>query len=204
MSHQATFLGRFREAANLARAARVGSVASGVPILTSHFYVMEARALARLGDAAGCDQALAAAMTEFERHTPGEGPAWIQYFDEAELAAEFGHCNRDLGRPGHASSYASQSLGSASGDYLRSDFFATMVLAHAYMDQGEAEEACRVALRALEIGENLKSSRSASYVAEFRQRLHRARGSVILRDFESKAEGARLWTPTLNGGRSVG
>lgn len=194
MSHQATFLGRFREAANLARAARLGTNSLGVPILTSHFYVMEARALARMGDATACDRALSAAITEFERRTPEEGPEWIQYFDDAEMAAEFGHCNRDLGRAVRATSYASQSLGSATGEYLRSDFFATMVLAHSCMDQGEAEEACRVALTALEIGENLQSARSTAYVAEFRQRLARASSSAVVRDFESKAEGTRLWT----------
>jgi tetratricopeptide (TPR) repeat protein len=195
MSHQATFLGKFREAANLARAARTGAQAMGVPILTSHFYVMEARALARIGDAVACDRALSAAVREFERHELGDGPAWIQYFDESELAAEFGHCNRDLGRAVNAATYAEQSLGKASGDYVRSDFFATMVLAHGYMDQGEAEEACRVALMALEIGENLKSARCASYVAEFRHRLKRAKGSPVVRDFEQRAEGARLWWP---------
>jgi tetratricopeptide (TPR) repeat protein len=196
MSHQATFLGKFREAANLARAARTGIASLGIPIMTAHFHVMEARALARARDAAACDRALTAAVTEFERHKPGHGPDWIQYFDEAELAAELGHCNRDLGRAAHATSYAAQSLGAASGDYLRSDFFATMVLADSHMDQGEVEQACDVALRALQIGENLKSARCASYVAEFRQRLTRATGSAVVREFEEAAESARLWTPT--------
>ncbi len=196
MSHQATFLGKFREAANLARAARTGTASLGIPIMTAHFYVMEARALARARDAAACDRALAAAVTEFERHKPGDGPDWIQYFDEAELAAELGHCNRDLGRAAHATTFAAQSLGTASGDYLRSDFFATMVLADSHMDQGEVEQACEVALRALQIGENLMSARCASYVAEFRQRLTRAKGSVVVKEFEVAAESARLWTPT--------
>jgi hypothetical protein len=147
MSHQATFLGRFPEAANLARAARMGTSAVATPILTAHFHVMEARALAQLGDAVACDRALSEAVREFERRTPGEGPEWIQYFDDAEMAAEFGHCNRDLGRAVDASTYASQSLVSTTGEYIRSDFFATMVLADAYLDQGEAEQACEVALR---------------------------------------------------------
>jgi len=200
MSHQATFLAKFREAANLARAARAGTASLGIPIMTAHFHVMEARALARAGDAAGCDRALAAATSEFERHKPGDGPDWIQYFDEAEFAAELGHCNRDLGRAAHATSYASQSLGSASGDYLRSDFFATMVLADAHMDQGDVEQACDVALRALQIGESLKSARCVSYVSEFRQRLKRAKGSLVVKEFEAAAESARLWTPSRRSG----
>lgn len=195
MSHQATFLGRFREAANMARAARMGTTAVGTPILTAHFYMMEARALARLGEARETDNALSAAVREFERRIPGEGPEWIQYFDDAEMAAEFGHCNRDLGRAVVASTYAEQSLTAASGDYVRSDFFATMVLADSYLDQGQPEQAFEVALRALSIGEQIKSARCALYVEEFRARLVRLGNSPIARDFQEQARTARLWSP---------
>jgi hypothetical protein len=92
MSHQATFVGRFQEAANLARAARTGTKGLATPTLVAHFHAMEARALARLGDARSCDIALANAVKAFERRNCEDDPQWIQYFDEAELAAEFGHC----------------------------------------------------------------------------------------------------------------
>ena len=65
MSHQASFLGRYREAANMARAARLGTTSVGVPILTAHFHIMEARALARTGDATACDRAMGAATDHF-------------------------------------------------------------------------------------------------------------------------------------------
>lgn len=89
--------------------------------------------------------------------TPRTPPRFFSYFDEAELAAELGHYNRDLGRSVDATSYAHQSLGD-DGEYVRSDFFVTMVLADSYLDQGEAEESCRVALTGLEIRERLKSA----------------------------------------------
>lgn len=197
MSHQATFLGHFNEAANMARAARLGAAGVSTPILSAHFYAMEARALARLGQASGCDRALTSAVKEFARHTPGEGPGWIQYFDEAELAAELGHCNRDLGRALPATTYAAQAIGSASGQYLRSDFFATMVLADSYFDQGEVEQACDVALRAIRIGEQLKSARCHVYVDEFRVRLSKVGDSRAIRSFTENAEGARLWNPRV-------
>ena len=50
--------------------------------------MLEARALARLGDAKACDRALAAAVTEYERRKPENDPYWFQYFNEAELSAE--------------------------------------------------------------------------------------------------------------------
>jgi len=51
MSHQATFAGKFTDAANLARAALAGTRGVAPPTLTAHLNPMEARALARLGDA---------------------------------------------------------------------------------------------------------------------------------------------------------
>jgi len=193
MSHQANFLGRYREAANLARAARLGTESAGVPILTSHFHVIEARALARTGDAEACDRAMGAAVTHFERHTSGEGPEWIGYFDAAELAAELGHCNRDLGRPEAAIKYATQALDSASGDYVRSDFFVAMVLADAHLDRGDVDEACRVAGHAFAVGEGLESARCRGYVDEFRQRLMPHKSSAEVRSFVAWARESRMW-----------
>jgi tetratricopeptide (TPR) repeat protein len=195
MSHQASFLGRYREAANMARAARLGTKSVGVPILTSHFHIMEARALARTGDAEACDRAMGAAVENFDRHTAGEGPEWIGYFDAAELAAELGHCHRDLGRPDRAIEYATQALDSASGDYVRSDFFVAMVLADAHLDRGDVDEGCRVAGEAFAVGEGLESARCRGYVAEFRQRLVRHRTSAEVRDFAARVRGSKLWAP---------
>jgi hypothetical protein len=197
MSHQATYLGAFRHAANLARAAATGTTAVATPTLTAQFRAMEARALARLGDAATCDEALTAAERTFAQRNPDDDPAWIGYFDEAELSAEFGHCFRDLGRAADARTWAGRSVdASADGGLPRSDFFAAMVLADAHLDHGDPEPACRVAIQALHLGDQLKSARCAQYVVEFRQRLTKVSTSRIVRDFSEQAAEHRLWTPT--------
>jgi tetratricopeptide (TPR) repeat protein len=197
MSHQATFIGRYREAVNLARAAQAGIAGRGPATLAAHFYAMEARALSRLGEKTACDRAMAAAVREFERRQPERDPEWFSYFDDAELAAELGHCNRDLGRPVDASTYAAQSVG-VNGEQVRSDFFATMVLADAYLAQGESEQACHVALNALQIGEGLMSRRCESYVAEFRSRLDTVGNSATVRHFHEQVANNRLWTPNAS------
>ena len=51
----------------------------------------------------------AEAVREFDRRRPEDDPTWMRYFDERELAAEFGHCLRDLGRAADAPQYASRS-----------------------------------------------------------------------------------------------
>jgi predicted XRE-type DNA-binding protein len=194
MSHQATYLGRFGEAANLARAAKAGTQGIATPTLVSHFHAMEARALARMGDATGCDHALAEAVREFERRTPENDPAWIQYFDEFELSAEFGHCLRDLGRPTEAAQYASRGVTAVDETTLgRSDFFAMIVLADAYVAAGEVEQACGVALKALTAGEQIRSARCVNYLREFRQHLAAVVSSPATKDLHEKAADSRLW-----------
>ncbi|MGR7001265.1 hypothetical protein ACU686_29730 [Yinghuangia aomiensis] len=154
---------------------------------------MEARALARLGDDAGCSAALSAAMSTFDRHNPGEDPEFIGYFDEAELSAEFGHCFRDLSQAGQATSYAELCLGGTDGKYVRSDFFATMVLADSLLDRGEPEQACRAAMEALDLGRQLKSARCVAYLGEFRARLDRFDGNAAVTEFLDQAQTHRLW-----------
>ena len=194
MSHQATYTGRFAEAANLARAARTGTAGIATATLTAHFHTMEARALARLGDAKTCDRALAEAVREFERRRPEDDPGWIRYFDEAELAAEFGHCLRDLGRAADAAQYASRSVVTSPGSgFARSDFFATMVLADAHLAAGDLEQACATALRALTEGELIRSARCVNYLRDFRQHLARAADATAVTDFSERARESRLW-----------
>jgi hypothetical protein len=83
-----------------------------------------------------------------------------------------------------------------SGSHVRSDFFATMVLADAHLRAGDLEEACRAALDALDLGEQLKSARCVSYLAEFRQHLTAHARTATVRDFAEQAADHRLWQAT--------
>ncbi|WFB11569.1 hypothetical protein LRS74_10270 [Streptomyces sp. LX-29] len=193
MSHQATFLGHFTEAATLARAARMGIAGVATPTLMAQFHAMEARALARTGDTRACELALAEATKALESRNSGDEPEWITYFDEAELAAEAAHCFRDVNSARRAVAHAENAM---SGHHVRSDFFATMVLADAHLRAGEPAEACRVALDALDLGEQLRSARCVSYLAEFRQHLATVGGTPATKDFYDQAAEHRLWLAT--------
>lgn len=193
MSHQATFLGRYTEAATLARAALMGISPVATPTLRAQFHAMEARALARTGDVSACEAALSAATKALESRNSDDEPEWISYFDEAELAAEAAHCFRDVNSARRAVAHAENAM---SGSHVRSDFFATMVLADAHLRAGDVEEACRVALDALDLGEQLKSARCVNYLAEFRQNLAATGRSSAARDFSQQAREHRLWNLT--------
>ncbi|MDQ0910189.1 hypothetical protein QFZ22_006174 [Streptomyces canus] len=193
MSHQATFLGRYQDAATLARAAYTGPGPALGPTMAAQFRAMEARALARLGDERGCDLALVEAERKLSQRTADSDPPYIAYFDEVELAAEIGHCFRDLGRSVEATK---RGAGSIFGDGLnnRSDFFATMVLAEAYINQGEIGRGFDIALSALQLGDGLKSARCVQYVREFQGRVTDGmRKAAEFRSFGEQACGFRLW-----------
>jgi hypothetical protein len=202
MSHQATFTGRFTEAANLARAARAGTSGIATPTLAAHFHAMEARALARLGDAKACAHALAESMREFERATPENDPEWIRYFNESELSAELGHCMRDLGRAGDAIQHAGNGLGPP-GEFARSDFFVSIVLADSHLRSGDIEQACNVALRTLTAGEHIRSARCVSYLRELISHFPAA-DSRALADFREQASESRPWRIAAQPEKSIG
>ncbi|MFD6293991.1 hypothetical protein ACFWFU_04060 [Streptomyces sp. NPDC060235] len=190
MSHQATFLGRYTQAATLARAALMGISPVATPTLRAQFHAMEARALARTGDVRACEAALSAATKALEGRNTDDEPEWISYFDEAELAAEAAHCFRDVNSARQAVAHAENAM---SGSHVRSDFFATMVLADAHLRAGDVEEACRVAVDALDLGEQLKSARCVSYLAEFRQNLAAVSNSLGVQAFAEQVREHRLW-----------
>lgn len=192
MSHQATFLGRYADAADLARAALTTISADGTATLRAQFHAMEARALARIGDAAGCDLALADTMRHFERRSPDDDPEWIRYFDEAELAAELGHCFRDLGRGAEAITQLEAQPADPS-EPVRSDIFVTMVRAESYAAVGELERACATATEALEIGRGVRSERPKAYLREFRSRLVPHRQNPHVRAFAQSVADDPLW-----------
>jgi hypothetical protein len=192
MSHQATFAGRFTDAANLARAALAGTRGVAPPTLTAHFHAMEARALARLGDAKSCSRALSESVTEFDRANPEDAPAYMQYFNESELSAEFGHCMRDLGRACDAARYADSSLKASEAAFGRSDFFVSLVLADAHLAAGDAEQACAMVLRAISSGDQIGSARCVSYLREFVRNLP-ANANGPIAAFREEAGSSRLW-----------
>lgn len=120
-----------------------------------------------------------------------ERPAWIRYFDESELSAEFGHCMRDLGRASDAVQYADSSL-KASAAFGRSDFFVSLVLADAQLPADNAEQACDTVLKAISSGDQIRSARCVSYLREFAKHLPVNAGGAIA-DFRQQARDSRLW-----------
>ena len=171
LSHQANFLGEFTAARDLARAARQSALHTGSPKLRAQFAAMEARAHASLQDRNSALRALGEAEEHFAGCDGAPDPAWISYFDEAELAAEQAHCRLALSDYRRAAAGLAAFPGAGTADYARSNAFAGIVRVESLIGSGELEEAASVSRQVLGVCHTLGSSRIDAYLDRVRRRL---------------------------------
>lgn len=186
MSHQAVYLGRPDDALDLAHAAHGSAAKAGSPALLSESLVMQAHALAVAREPKACGLVLNAAEREFERSTGADRPPWLRYFDEAYVAAKFGHCFRELGDGSKAESFARRSLDMVDG-YVRGRAFNVVLLANAHLQQAAIDEACAAADQALSLSSGLQSGRTVRYIRDFRRRLTRFGSEPAVADLQARA-----------------
>ncbi|WP_031486524.1 sporulation protein [Streptomyces bicolor] len=169
LSHQANYLGNHAQAIQLARAAVEGAKGRATPRALSNYSAMEARALSNAGDGIAAARAMKEAERHFERAATGEDPAWLGYFDEAELMGELCHCFRDLKMRREAVAQAQRAVDSTDPKYARTLGFCRMVLAQSQLLNGELEAAVTTASLAVDGGDSLQSNRFQRYVTDFQR-----------------------------------
>ncbi|TDO54962.1 hypothetical protein EV643_101756 [Kribbella sp. VKM Ac-2527] len=187
MSHQANYLGEYREAVDLARAAAQGAGPEATPRVRAMYAAMEARGLASIGDKRACVRMMKAAEVNFSTGSDTEEPDWIGYFDQAELHDELAHCFTALRSPREVERHANLALGDASELHPRSRTFCRMSLATSYVDAGDVPRACETADKALTAAGRIKSARVRSYVQTFDRRLSAFGGQRSIADFRERA-----------------
>ncbi|PSK96199.1 hypothetical protein CLV63_11281 [Murinocardiopsis flavida] len=189
MSHQANFLGDYRSAVDFARSAKAGTRSAVTPGVYAMYSAMEARGLASLGEERQCTAALAEMEGGFaKRHA--EEPAWLGYFDEAEVHDEFAHCFHDLGHAQLAVEHARTASTLTRQEYRRSRTFAGLILAGAHLlDQNAAdvEHACALAEQTLSEAGPLRSARVHSYIRRFDDRLAPYAATVAVQRFRAES-----------------
>jgi hypothetical protein len=193
MSRQAVYLGHGREAVQLARVAQQGIGAGAPTAVQALMHAAEARGHGLIGDARSCTTSLVRSERALQAARPGDDtPAWARFFDEAQLADEFGHCYRDLQQWRPCAQHAERSLRLRSTGYARSRVFCRTVLATARLGLGEVDEACTAATEALRGATEMRSLRAVEYLREFSRRLGPYRGTAAVRAFEEAAHGAGI------------
>jgi hypothetical protein len=179
MSHQAVYVGRADDALDLAWAAHDSAAKAAAPALMSESLIMQAHALAVSKDSVACGRALNAAELAFERSDAAGTPPWLRYFDEAYVAAKFGHCFRELGHGDKAELFARRSLDMVDG-YVRGRAFNVVLLANAHLQQQSLDEACAVGNQALDLSSGLQSARTVRYIRDLRRRMSKFGNDPVL------------------------
>ncbi|MEV2210631.1 sporulation protein [Streptomyces sp. NPDC050997] len=167
LSHQANYLGNHAQAIQLARAAVAGAKGRATPRVMALNSAMEARACANADDPIAAGRAMNEAERHFERADTGEDPAWLGYFDSAELMGELCHCFRDLRMRRESVKAAQRAVDDTDPKYARTLGFCRMVLAQSHLLNGELEAAVTTASLAVDGGDTLQSSRFRRYVTDF-------------------------------------
>ncbi|MET9863053.1 regulator [Streptomyces smyrnaeus] len=187
MSRQAVYLGHGREAVQLARVAQQGVGTSVPPVVQALLHAAEARGHGVLGEVRACTASLARAERALEAARPSEDvPPWARFFDEAQLADEFGHCHRDLQQYRAAAQHAERSLQLRSAGFARSRLFCRVVLATARLGLGEIEQACALGAEAAHQAAEMRSVRAHEYVRDFERRLEPYRDAAAVRQYRDK------------------
>lgn len=181
LSHQANYLGNHAQAIQLARAAVEGAKGRATPRAMASFWSMEARALSNAGDRTGASRAMNQAERQFEQADTADDPAWLRYFDYAELLGEFCHCFRDLKMRREAVEHAHRAVEATDPQYARTLGFCRMVLAQSQLLNGDLEAAVTTASLAVDGGDSIQSSRFQRYVTDFQAEVsaHAAHPAVV-------------------------
>ncbi len=182
MSHQAAYLHAPTEAVDLARAAGRAARDAGVEAIQAEAAVLEAHGHAVAGDEQACATALDRADRTLDRADRDKDPQWICYFDEAYLAAKFGHCFAALGRGDLAGRFASRSL-DMDARYVRGRQFNLALLATAHAQAGDVDQAAAVGVEAAAATEGLNSARAVDYLVRLAERLAPHAGLPAVQDF---------------------
>ncbi|WP_327314537.1 regulator [Streptomyces sp. NBC_01235] len=187
MSRQAVYLGHGREAVQLARVAQQGVGTGAPPVVQALLHAAEARGHGVLGEVRASTAALVRAERALEAAKTGdEVPHWARFFDEAQLADEFGHCHRDLQQFRAAAQHAERSLQLRPAAYARSRLFCRVVLASARLGLGELDQACQLAAEAAGQAAEMRSVRALEYVRDFERRLEPYRDAAPVRTYRDK------------------
>jgi hypothetical protein len=187
MSRQAVYLGHGREAVQLARVAQQGVGSAAPHVVQALLHAVEARGHGVLGEVRACTASLVRAERALEASRSGdEVPYWARFFDEAQLADEFGHCHRDLQQYRAAAQHAERSLQLRAPGYARSRLFCRLVLASARLGLGELDQACQLGAEAAGQAVEIRSVRVVEYVRDFERRLEPYKDAAPVRGYRDK------------------
>ncbi|MDT0347659.1 MFS transporter [Streptomyces litchfieldiae] len=188
MSLQAIYRGFAEEGVDLAQAALERNRSLATARTMSFFKLVEARALAKARDTAGCESALNAAEGWLERSRDGDGdPGWLDFYSYNRLAADAAECYIDLRVPGQVRRFTEKALSEPTEEFVRSHGLRLVVKAVAELEEGNLDAACAAGARAVEVAGRISSARTTDYVRNLLLRLAPYGDEPLVKELQEQA-----------------
>ncbi|MGC4773620.1 hypothetical protein ACLQ25_32235 [Micromonospora sp. DT44] len=156
------------ESLHCAEAAMRVSAGWATPRLSTLLHLRKAHAYAVLRDASGFSREMTKARRELDRGPHDDDPGFVDFVDEQELNGIQGLSNLALGRPERAAQSFRAITANPSPVYRRNQVLYTIDLADAAYQQGDTNEAARIALDVLPAVSQMNSGRVSRNLAQVR------------------------------------
>lgn len=185
------------EALRFLQLGQIAAQDSGCQLTVALLCANEGWAYAVAGDVARSRQSLGRAEDEFARADPNRAPAWIGFFQEADLDALTGVACAAL--PSTAATYDEattrlrRAVAVRGQQMSRSQAFELTALATAHIMGGDADEGITVAHRAIHAATTLRSTRVVDRLEPLRRAAHTHRSNSDLAEVATAI--ARLRSP---------
>lgn len=182
--------GEPRNAVTAARAAREKITHLGAPALEAMLLTRQARGHAKLGERSAALAALGQASDLCDRGRSEQDPPWLYWVNEGEIHGQSGSCYLDLGEPGRAvTSFAKARRVLNPADQRTQGLFLSRA-ASARIREGDVDAGSATAHEALDLAEQLQSTRLNEHVATMLGDLRHASDSPYAREVLERAAGA--------------
>ncbi|WP_422738490.1 helix-turn-helix domain-containing protein [Micromonospora sp. WMMD729] len=159
------------ESLHCAEAALRISAGWATPRLTTLLHLRRAHAYAVLRDASGFSREMTKARRELDRGPHEDDQGFVHFVNVQELSGIEGLSYLALGRPERAAQSLRSIAANPSPAHRRNRVYYTVRLSEAVCQQGDVNEAARVALDVLPAVRQIKSKRVSQHLADVRRNL---------------------------------
>jgi transcriptional regulator with XRE-family HTH domain/tetratricopeptide (TPR) repeat protein len=192
MAYQAADEGHPREAVTLVETAVTGVRGQETASLLAALYSRQAKALASLGDSAGCAAAIAKTRTHVEHLNRDDDPPYLYWVGPAEVTASAGRCLLQLGKADQAVAMLENGIALLDESFVRDRRNYVIRLAEALAHPGpqrDLDAAARQGIAALDLSENLDSTRGVGRLRDLCSQMKPHTKTPAVRDFLDQARG---------------
>lgn len=189
IADQATLTGDPAEGRRLAQTGRHGLARVEAPSCLADLWVLEARALAALGDKVGTARAVVESERAFARaDAERDKPTWATFIDGAYLHGEMANAFRDIEQPVLAAEHASRSIEhSREQNRARRGAMSQAALAITYLQRKDLDNAHSAAVKTIDLARRVQSSRAVEALEDVRKRMIPFGSHPLVADFNERA-----------------